>query len=188
MILPIYGYGHPVLKKVGTDIAADYPEFDKLLSDMWETMYYADGIGLAAPQIGLPIRMFLIDTEHIEREAISETDAPFKQVFINAKIVEETGEKWDFEEGCLSIPKVRGKVSRHANLRIQYLDEHFKPHEASFSGINARVIQHEYDHIEGKLFTEYLTPLKKRLIQKKLEYIKAGKIETEYRMRFAPIR
>jgi peptide deformylase len=188
MILPIYGYGHPVLKKVGTDIGPDYPEFEKLLADMWETMYHADGIGLAAPQIGLAIRMFMIDTEHIEREKPDPNDQPLKQLFINAKIVEESGAKWQFEEGCLSIPKIRGQVERHANLRIQYLDEHFKPHEADFSGINARVIQHEYDHIEGKLFTEYLSPLKRRLIQKKLEAIKAGKIDTDYRMRFAPVR
>jgi peptide deformylase len=184
MVLPIYAYGHPVLKKLATDIAADYPDLTTLLANMWETMYYADGIGLAAPQIGLPIRVFMMDTLHIERDEPSPNDQPIKQLFINAEIVDESGEKWAFEEGCLSIPRIRGQVSRHPDVRIKYLDEHFVAHESVFTGINARVIQHEYDHIQGKLFTEYLTPLKKRLIQKKLEMIKAGKIETEYKMRF----
>jgi peptide deformylase len=188
MILPIIGYGHPVLKKVATDISPDYPQYEQLLADMWETMYHADGIGLAAPQIGLSIRFFLIDTLHIERETQVETDMPLKCGFINAKVISESGEKWAFEEGCLSIPKVRGQVSRHPDVWVEYLDEAFQPHKALFTGINARVIQHEYDHIEGKLFTEYLSPFKKRLIHKKLEAIKAGNVDTDYRMKFAPTR
>jgi peptide deformylase len=185
MILPIYGYGHPVLKKAGTEIAPDYPDFAGLMTNVWETMYRADGIGLAAPQIGLAIRLFVIDTLHIEREIFIESDQPLKKAFINAKILEETGEKWSFEEGCLSIPKVRGLVERHPVIHISYLDEAFQPHEETFSGINARVIQHEYDHIEGKLFTDHLSPFKRRLMAKKLEAIKQGRISPEYKMRYA---
>lgn len=185
MILPIYAYGHPVLKKVATEIGPDYPDFQALVENMWETMYHADGIGLAAPQIGLSIRMFMIDTTPIEREDPNETDQPLKQTFINAQILAEEGEKWAFEEGCLSIPRIRGIVDRKPRLRIRFQDEQFVQHELDFSGINARVIQHEYDHIEGKLFTEYLSPLKRRLIQKKLDAIKSGNVQTEYRMRFA---
>jgi peptide deformylase len=185
MILPIYAYGHPVLKKIGVDITPEYPELKTLIENMWETMYHADGIGLAAPQIGLAIRMFVLDTTHIERETEIETDKPLKQIFLNAQILVEDGNKWAFEEGCLSIPRIRGNVERHPNIKIKYQDGDFKSHEEIFTGINARVIQHEYDHIEGKLFTEYLSPLKRRLIQKKLDAIKSGSIQTDYRMRFA---
>ncbi len=185
MILPIYAFGHPVLKKVAAEIGPDYPDLQALIENMWETMYHADGIGLAAPQIGLSIRLFIIDTTHIERKEPADTDQPIKQIFINAQILAEDGEKWTFEEGCLSIPRIRGNVERRPRVRIRFQDQNFSTHELDFSGINARVIQHEYDHTEGKLFTEYLSPLKRRLIQKKLDAIKSGNIQTDYRMRFA---
>lgn len=185
MILPIYAYGQPVLKKKASPIEADYPELNALIENMWETMYHADGVGLAAPQIGLPIRLFVVDTEQVERKKeTDETDKGIKQVFINAQIVEDGGEPWTYEEGCLSIPRVTGDVERPALIRIRWHDEHFVEHEAVYTGINARVIQHEYDHIEGVLFVERLKPLKKRLIQRKLEDIRLGKIKLDYRMKF----
>lgn len=186
MILPIYAYGQPVLKKVAVPITPDYPDLETLIANMWETMYHADGVGLAAPQIGLAIRLFVIDTLQLERkkEEKSETDKGFKKVFINAQILEETGEPWAYEEGCLSIPRIRGDVERPAVIRLQYQNEQFETFEETFSGIDARVIQHEYDHIQGILFTERLKPLKKRLIQRKLDDIRAGKVNAEYRMRF----
>jgi peptide deformylase len=152
-------------------------------------MYHADGVGLAAPQIGLSIRLFMIDTLEVKRKTEPvDTDLGMKQVFINAQILEETGEPWVYEEGCLSIPRVTGDVERLKTVRISWQDEQFEAHEAVFTGINARVIQHEYDHIEGLLFTEKLKPLKKRLIQRKLDEIRAGKINTDYRMRFFNVR
>jgi peptide deformylase len=186
MILPIYAYGQPVLKKVATDITADYPDLKTLIANMWETMYQADGVGLAAPQIGLSIRLFVIDTLQLERkkEEKDENDKGFKKVFINALILEETGEPWAYEEGCLSIPRIRGDVERPAVIRVRYQNEQFETFEETFSGIDARVIQHEYDHIQGVLFTERLKPLKRRLIQRKMDEIRQGKISTDYRMRF----
>ncbi len=186
MILPIYAYGQPVLKKVASDVPPEYPGLSELIANMWETMYAADGVGVAAPQIGQPIRLFVIDTTEVERkdEEIVATDEGFKRVFINARIIEETGKPWAYEEGCLSIPRIRGDVERPDTILIHWLDEEFNPHEEKFTGINARVIQHEYDHIQGVLFTERLKPLKKRLVQRKLEDIRAGKISTDYKMRF----
>ncbi len=190
MILPIYAYGQPVLKKIAALIDANYPELETLLANMWETMYHADGVGLAAPQIGLSIRLFVIDTTEIDREEDEKapTDEGFKRVFINAQMVEETGAPWPYEEGCLSIPKIRGDVERPEQIRIRWEDENFQSQEEIFTGINARVIQHEYDHIEGVLFTERLKPLKKRLIQRKLDNIRVGKIDTDYKMRFYSAR
>ena len=190
MILPIYAYGQPVLKKVATDVPPEYPGLDLLIANMWETMYFADGVGLAAPQIGLSLRLFVIDTTEIERkeEEKSPTDEGFKRVFINARILEETGNPWNYEEGCLSIPRIRGDVERPDTIHLHWLDENFDPHEATFTGINARVIQHEYDHIQGVLFTERLKPLKKRLIQRKLEDVRIGKVNTDYKMRFFNLR
>lgn len=188
MILPIYAYGQPVLKKVAVAITPDYENLDKLLADMWETMYHADGVGLAAPQVGLPIRLFVADTEQVDRKEPKEGDEPFKRVFINAQMIEETGDDWTYEEGCLSIPDIRGDVERPSVIRVRWQDEHFKEHEAVFTGINARVIQHEYDHIEGILFTEKLKPLKKRFIQRKMDAIRMGKISTDYKMRFYNVR
>lgn len=189
MILPIVAYGDPVLKKKAKDISKDYPNFDGLLENMFETMYNACGVGLAAPQIGLPIRMFLVDTtpfaedEELTKEEQEALDG-FKRVFINAKIVEEEGDEWVFNEGCLSIPDVREDVFRKPIITIEYLDEHFKAHKQSFDGLIARVIQHEYDHIEGVLFTDKLSSLKKRLLKGRLTNISKGKIDVDYRMRF----
>lgn len=189
MILPIVAYGDPVLKKKAKDITKDYPKFDTLLENMFETMYNASGVGLAAPQIGLPIRMFLVDTtpfaddEDLTKEESKALDG-FKRVFINAKIIKEEGDEWAFNEGCLSIPDVREDVFRKPNITIEYLDENFKSHKESFDGLIARVIQHEYDHIEGILFTDKLSSLKKRLIKGRLTNISKGKINIDYRMRF----
>ncbi|MFK7983578.1 MAG: peptide deformylase [Saprospiraceae bacterium] len=182
MVLPIYAYGQPVLKKVAKDIDKDYPELEKLLADMWETMYNAQGVGLAAPQIGRGIRLFLVDSKQTMEEGKEEDG--IKQVFINAEKIEETGEEKKYEEGCLSIPDVRGDVKRPNTLTIRFLDENFEAHTVTYTGINARVVQHEYDHIEGLLFTEKLKPIKKRLIKRKLENIKKGKIRSEYKMKF----
>ncbi len=189
MILPIVAYGDPVLKKKGIEITKDYPKFDELLSNMFETMYNAFGVGLAAPQIGLPIRMFLVDmTPFSEDEKLSEEEQntlkDFKRVFINAKITKEDGDEWAFNEGCLSIPDVREDVFRQPKITIEYVDENFKKHKEEYEGLIARVIQHEYDHIEGILFTDKLSSLKKRLIKGKLSNISKGKINVDYRMRF----
>ena len=186
MILPIYAYGQPVLKRVAKPIAPDYPDLEKLLEDMWETMYEADGVGLAAPQIGKSIRIFLVDSTPLVDE--EDEDQGLKQVFINAEILEEDGELWPYEEGCLSIPNITGDVERLSEVRIRYQDENFVEHEATFSGVTARVIQHEYDHIEGKLFTEKLKPIKKRMIKRRMEKIKKGDITAKYRMKFAVSR
>jgi peptide deformylase len=185
MILPIYAYGQPVLKKIAEDITPDYPNLQELIQNMWDTMYDAHGVGLAAPQIGVSIRLFTIDSEQIEKE-----DEPnhvgFKRVFLNAHKVEEKGDKWSYEEGCLSIPNIRGEVQRKAVLTLRYMDENFVEHTETFDGINARVIQHEYDHLDGILFTEYLSPVKRTLIKGKLENIRRGKTKAEYKMKFAP--
>ncbi len=184
MILPIYAFGQPVLKKVAAIIDEDYPELEQLIENMWDTMYHANGVGLAAPQIGLPIRLFVVDSvQMMDEEKDKETGV--KKVFINAQKIEEGGDPWDFEEGCLSIPDVRGDVNRPAQLRLQYLDENFVEQEELFTGINARVIQHEYDHIDGILFTEHLKPIKRRLVKRKLENIKRGIVNAEYKMKFA---
>jgi|EP01136_Pigoraptor_vietnamica_P027830 peptide deformylase len=191
MVLPIVAYGHPVLRKVCDDITAEYPELKKLIADMWESMYHTNGVGLAAPQINRPIRMFVVDTEQIVENFDDEdkkeypNEKPIKKVFINAHKVEESGEPWAYNEGCLSIPKVREDVMRQPKVKMRYMDENFQEHEEEFDGITARVIQHEYDHIEGKLFIDYLPMLKRRLIKKKLDDISAGKIRTDYRMIFS---
>jgi len=182
MILPIYAYGQPVLKRMANEITSEYEKLDELIENMWETMYNAKGIGLAAPQIGKSIRLFLVDTEQMQDE--KNDILGIKQVFINAQIVEESGSEASYEEGCLSIPDIRGDVDRLNTIVIKYFDENFEEHKKTFDGLAARVIQHEYDHIEGKLFTEKLLPLKRRLIKRKLENIKKGKIRSDYRMRF----
>jgi len=179
MILPIYAYGQPVLKKVAEDIDQDYPDLEQLIKDMWETMYNAEGIGLAAPQVGLSIRLFLIDTTQLK-----DYEEGVKMTFINAHKIEEVGKDWAYEEGCLSIPDVRGDIERPDTVTLEYMDENFERHEKTFTGMNARVIQHEYDHIDGVLFTDKLKPLKKRLVKKKLENVKKGKVDVDYRMKF----
>ncbi|MDO4228462.1 MAG: peptide deformylase [Capnocytophaga sp.] len=189
MVLPIVAYGSPVLRKVGTDITADYPNLKELIINMYETMEASHGVGLAAPQIGLPIRLFVIDASPFaedddltakEREFLKN----FRKTFINAKILEETGDKWSFNEGCLSIPGVREDVLRHKTLTISYVDENFKPQTLTVDGLAARIIQHEYDHIEGILFTDKLSAFKKRLLKGKLTDISKGKVNVDYRMRF----
>ena len=191
MILPIVSYGNAVLRKVCDDITPDYPELQKLLADMWETLYNSNGVGLAAPQINKPIRLFIIDTAQIVDDFNDEDkrkypgEIPLKQIFINAYVIEESGDTWSYNEGCLSIPKVREDVARTRKVRLKYLDENFAPQEKEFFGIAARVIQHEYDHIEGKLFIDYLTQLKKRLIKKRLDDVTAGRVRTDYRMLFS---
>jgi peptide deformylase len=188
MVLPIIAYGDPVLKKKAEDITKDYPNLDTLLANMFETMYNAYGVGLAAPQIGLPIRLFLVDTAPFSDDDLSEEEQMalkvFKRVFINAKILDEEGKEWAFNEGCLSIPDVREDVYRKPKITVEYFDENFEKHTEVFDGLIARVIQHEYDHIEGVLFTDKLSGLKKRLIKGKLNKISKGEIDVDYRMRF----
>ncbi len=190
MILPVIAYGNPILRKVSADINPDYPELQKLIADMWETMYHTNGVGIAAPQIGKAIRLFVVDTEQIvegfdeEDKADYPNEVPIKRVFINAHKVEESGTPWAYNEGCLSIPKVREDVTRAAHVRLRWVDEHFVAHEETFSGITARVILHEYDHTEGKLFIDYVAPLKKRLLKKKLDDISSGRVRVDYRMIF----
>lgn len=183
MKLPIVAYGDPVLKKVAENINKDYKDLSMLITSMFDTMYAANGVGLAAPQIGLPIRIFVIDAHPFYDE-----DAPkpsgLKKVFINAKIVEESGEKWTFNEGCLSIPDVREDVSRFSNIIISYYDENWTLFEEHFSGLLARVIQHEYDHTEGKLFTDRINPLRKTMLRGKLDAISKGAVKVDYKMKF----
>jgi len=193
MILPVVAYGDPVLKKVGKPIDADYPKLTEFIADMWETMYNAHGVGLAAPQVGRAIRMFMVDTspfsndEDLSAEEQEQLKS-FKKLFINPTILEETGEERAFNEGCLSIPDVREDVFRKETIKIQYYDENFKEYVETYSGLVARVIQHEYDHIEGVLFTDKLSSLKKRLLKGKLMNIAKGKVFSDYRMRFPLIK
>lgn len=180
MKLPIIAYGDPVLRKRGVEIDADYPNLTELIADMYETMYEAHGVGLAAPQIGLSIRLFIVDGSGFEEEDMKS----FKKVFINPLILEESGEKWPFNEGCLSIPDIREDVDRKAQLRIRYQDEQFVEHEEDYDGTAARIIQHEYDHIEGKLFIDHINPLKKRMLQNRLGAITRGEVRVSYKMKF----
>ena len=189
MILPIVAYGSTVLKKKTKDLSNDHPNLKQLIENMWETMYASNGVGLAAPQIGLSLRLFVVDTAPFaDDEALDIVDVKilesFKRVFINPTIIEEDGEIWEFNEGCLSIPDIREDVSRHERIKMNYLDEHFKPQTIILSGLVARVVQHEYDHIEGILFTDHLSPLKRRLLKAKLTSISKGAIEVEYPMKF----
>ena len=190
MILPIVAYGHPVLRKVAEDIPADYPGLEKLVADMWETMYASSGVGLAAPQINKDIRLFVVDSlqviENLDEKERAEYpgDEGIKQVFINAHIVDLDGSEWSYNEGCLSIPKIREDVKRPEQVTIEYVDEQFQPHQKTFTGVTARIIQHEYDHTEGKLFIDYLKPLKRKLMKGKLDDISRGKISVDYKMLF----
>lgn len=182
MKLPIVAYGDPVLKKVAVDIDENYPDLSVLIENMFETMYAASGVGLAAPQIGLAIRLFVIDASPFSDE--NEDLQSFKKVFINAKIEEETGEKWTFNEGCLSIPDIRENVNRHKDIVLSYYDENWQLHKETFTGLAARVIQHEYDHIEGKLFTDRLNPLRKTMLKSRLDAISKGAVKVDYKMKF----
>lgn len=193
MIFPIVAYGDPVLKKKAKDIPEDFPKLQELIDNMFETMYNANGVGLAAPQIGKSLRLFIVDASPFaEDENIPEEEKEIlkdaKEVFINPEIIDEQGNEWDFNEGCLSIPEVREDVFRKPDIEIKYYDKDFKLHHKKLSGLYARVIQHEYDHIEGVLFTDKLSSLKKRLIKGKLKNISKGKIDVDYRMRFPGLK
>ena len=189
MILPIYGYGEPVLRKMCEEITPEYPNLKETITSMYETMYHAHGVGLAAPQVGLAIRLFVVDTEPFsDSDDVSKEEAillkDFKKTFINAKITKEEGDVWGFNEGCLSIPDVREDVFRHDTITIEYFDEDFNKKTEVFDGLIARVIQHEYDHIEGILFTDHISSLKKKLVAKKLQNIMDGKARPDYKMKF----
>ena len=193
MLLPIVAYGDPVLKRKAQPIDKDYPKLDELIKNMWETMYNAHGVGLAAPQIGLSIRLFVIDASPFaEDESLDKEEQAalknFKRVFINPTIIDESGTEWDFNEGCLSIPDVREDVFRKPDINIHYFDQDFNEHTESLNGLAARVVQHEYDHIEGVLFTDRISNLKKRLVKGKLNNIAKGKINVDYRMRFPKLK
>ena len=193
MILPVVVYGDPVLRKVAVDIDKNYVGLENLIANMFETMYNANGVGIAAPQIGKAVRLFVIDAspfaevdeEEEKEEKLSKKELAFlkdfKRVFINAKIIEEKGEEWKFNEGCLSIPKIREDVSRKSTVKIEYYDENFKKHTETLDGLAARVVQHEYDHIEGKLFTDKISPFKRKLLSGKLTDISKGKFSTDYK-------
>lgn len=191
MILPIVAYGAPVLRKVCVDVTPDYDNLNKLIEDMWETMYASNGVGLAAPQVNRGIRLFVIDSKQIfanqeEEDKGKYPDEPgVKRVFINAHVKELDGNDWSYNEGCLSIPKIREDIMRPEEVVIEYADENFEPRTDKFVGITARIIQHEYDHIEGKLFIDYLKPLKKKMLQGKLNDISKGKLKMDYKMMYA---
>ncbi len=195
MILPIVAYGHPVLRKECSEIAPEYQDLAKLIENMWETMYGSSGVGLAAPQINKNIRLFVVDSaqmfakdedeeEDFEEEIEFPGEIGIKQVFINAHIVELNGEEWAYNEGCLSIPKIREDIMRQETVTLEFEDENFELHTETYSGITARIILHEYDHIEGKLFIDYISPLKKKLMKRKLDDISKGNIKVDYRMLF----
>ena len=182
MILPVTLYGDPVLKKRAEDIAADFPNLPDVIKNMWQTMYAASGVGLAAPQVGMSIRLFVVDTVQLQEKRKTDFNG-IKKVFINPTILEETGEEWKYEEGCLSIPGIREDVFREPVVKIHYFNEQFNEFTETFDDINARVIQHEYDHIEGVLFTDKLKPLKRKLLLPKLTKISRGEVDVDYRVR-----
>ena len=185
MILPIYAYGQPVLRKKALPINKDYPNLGQLIEDMYETMYSAKGVGLAAPQIGRDIRLFVMDTIQLDKK--NSTATGIKKVFINAERVAESGMPWLYEEGCLSIPDIHAEIERLPVIRLRYLDTEWNEHLETFEGVNGRVIQHEYDHIEGILFIDRMKPLKRRMINRKLEKIKKGIVDVNHPMRFLKI-
>ncbi|MFD2565865.1 peptide deformylase [Pseudotenacibaculum haliotis] len=193
MILPVVAYGDPVLRKVAKEIDADYPNLTELIANMRQTMYNASGVGIAAPQIGKSIRLFVIDaTPFADDEELTEAEREqlkdFNKVFINPTVLKEEGDEWAFSEGCLSIPDIREDVFRQESVTFEYFDENFEKHQQTLTGVAARVFQHEYDHLEGILFTDKLSSLKKRILKKKLEKISLGKINADYRMRFPNIK
>lgn len=191
MILPIVAYGAPVLRTVGKDVQPDHPGLEKLISDMWETMYASNGVGLAAPQVNHNLRLFVVDSAQIfdnqdEDEKGKYSDEPgIREVFINAQIQHLNGNEWVYNEGCLSIPKIREDIMRESDVTIQYVDQHFQPQLKTFTGITGRIILHEYDHIEGKLFIDKLKPLKRKMLQRKLDDISRGKVRVDYKMSFS---
>jgi len=183
MILPIVAFGTPILREKCKEISADYPNLSQLIDDMFETMYGASGVGLAAPQVNKAVQLFIIDTTPFAEDEESDI-TPLKEVFINPRIIKENGKEWLFNEGCLSIPEIREDIARKSEIEIEYFDTNFKQHIKKFDGITARVIQHEYDHVQGVLFTDKLSPLRKRVLKGKLNDISKGKIGVNYRMRF----
>ena len=192
MILPIVAYGDSVLKKVAVDIDKNYPGLEQLIADMYETMYEATGVGLAAPQVGKSIRLFIVDASPFAEDKDDEDEikeeykalAGFKKIFINAHIFDQEGDAWVFNEGCLSIPKIREDVERLPKIKIRYCDENFKKYEEVYEGVAARIIQHEYDHIEGKLFVDRIKPMRRKMLQGKLNDISKGKVDVAYKMKF----
>ena len=188
MILPIVAYGHPVLRQVAKDITPDFPDLSNLITNMWETMYKASGMGLAAPQVNQAIRLFVIDTAQVyenydeEERSVFEGEIGFKKVFINAQIISKSGNTWSCDEGCLSLPGFREDVTRENIIEIEYLDENFNIHHETFKGLNGRVIQHEYDHIDGKLFIDHISLLKRKMLKKKLDDITLGRVKAGYKM------
>ncbi len=185
MILPIVAYGDPVLKTKAKSITKDYPHLKELIEDMFETMYNAKGVGIAAPQLGYSIRLFIVDGAPFDEE---EEVKNFKQVFINAQMINEEGEKWKFNEGCLSIPGIREDVVRKPQIELEYEDENFQKHRKVFTGTVARIIQHEYDHIEGVLFTDRISAMRRRLLKNSLLNISKGEVEVDYKMRFPQVK
>lgn len=183
MILPIYLYGHSVLRQVAKDIQPDYPQLKELIANMFETMYSSDGVGLAAPQIGLSIRIFVVDASPLAKNYPEAKD--FKKTFINPYIISEEGKEWYYQEGCLSIPTVSEEVPRKSRIKIEYLDEDFKKHTDVYDGIVARIIQHEHDHLEGILFIDRISFIRKRMIKAKLNNILNGKVKPKYKVVFA---
>lgn len=194
MILPIVAYGDPNLKKVSKALNPDFPNLDELIHNMFDTMYQAKGVGLAAPQIGLNIRLFIVDGAPFADEEGEEPDPKaigieqFKKVFINPTIIEETGDLWSFQEGCLSIPKIRENISRKETILVSYFDEKWEEKIEQYSGYAARIIQHEFDHLEGILFTDRLNPLKKKLVQKRLKLIADGLVSMDYKLKFYNVK
>jgi peptide deformylase len=190
MILPIVAYGHPALRKIAPGITPDYPGLDKFIEDMWETMYASSGVGLAAPQVNRDIRLFIADTVQIfnsmneEEKAEYPGDEGIKAVFINAHIAGQDGDEWSYNEGCLSIPKIREDIYRQESVILEFQDEKFESHIKTFTGITARVILHEHDHIEGRLFIDHISPLKRKLMKGRLNDISKGKVNVDYKMLF----
>ena len=186
MILPVVAYGHPVLKRVAEDISPDYPGLKQFIADLWETMYQSDGVGLAAPQVNRSVRVFVIDASAFQ-EKYPEVEN-FKKTFINAKIYAEEGEEFSFNEGCLSFPGLREDIMRKPVIKIKYLDEDFVEHDEQYDSVIARVIQHEYDHIEGVVFVDRVSTLKKMLLKGRLADISKGKVDVDYRMLFPQVK
>ncbi len=190
MILPVIAYGAPILRKIAEDIGPDYPGLKEFIANMWETMYGSNGVGLAAPQVNRDIRIFVMDSEQVFNNMEDDEkkeypgDVGIKRVFINPHVVSLEGDEWPYNEGCLSIPKIREDVNRPEKVTLEYEDENFETHTETFTGLTARIIQHEYDHLEGKLFIDYLTPLKRKLLKGKLADISKGKVRVDYRMVF----
>ncbi|MDZ4757672.1 MAG: peptide deformylase [Bacteroidota bacterium] len=185
MILPIYAYGEPALRSETIEIQRSFPHLEDIIKNMWDTMYHTNGVGLAAPQVGISIRLFVVDSTEMYKEEDEDPSKGIKKVFINPSIINESGQEWEYEEGCLSIPGIREFVSRKSNIKIRYYDEHFDTHTDEYDGLTARVIQHEFDHLEAILFVDKISSLKRQLNRNKLLQISRGFVDVKYRMKFA---